>query len=208
MSESAPRVVADHRNGRISIVVERRRARHSRLRGVGLCDRGASAPRQQRGGGVTHAARPVSPPSRPRRAGPGELPTRCLYDNEGRSASAVRSQPECGCSTPKGATGTWRPLCMGSGSPPYHFRTPAVTERDSPGGAGDLLREVQRRTTILGHRAQTVARRSFELAWAHGELGTRNFCHRTELSSDVCCTRQVLLPPALSRLASSRVRAE
>ena len=100
MSESAPRVVADHRNGRISIVVERRRARHSRLRGVGLCDRGASAPRQQRGGGVTHAARPVSPPSRPRRAGPVELPTRCLYDNEGRSASAVRSQPACGCSTP------------------------------------------------------------------------------------------------------------
>jgi hypothetical protein len=35
----------------------------------------------------------------PRRAGPVESPTRCPYDNEGRSASAVASQPERGSST-------------------------------------------------------------------------------------------------------------
>src|SRR5450755_3100625 len=36
----------------------------------------------------------------PRQAGPVESPTRCPYDNEGRSAPAVASRPECGSSTP------------------------------------------------------------------------------------------------------------
>ena len=39
----------------------------------------------------------------PRRAGPGKSPTRCPFDNEGGSASAVASRPERGSSTPGAA---------------------------------------------------------------------------------------------------------
>ena len=40
--------------------------------------------------------------------GPWESPTRCPYDNEGRSASAVASRPERGSSTPGAAAGQQR----------------------------------------------------------------------------------------------------
>ena len=52
----------------------------------------------------------------PRVAGPVESPTRCPYDNEGRSASATTSRPDGGSSTPVAvATCSW-PLCCSTGS--------------------------------------------------------------------------------------------
>jgi hypothetical protein len=51
-----------------------------------------------------------------RDVGPVESPTRCPYDNEGRSASAVASRPERGSSTPTPATAARLPLRCAMGS--------------------------------------------------------------------------------------------
>jgi hypothetical protein len=50
------------------------------------------------------------------RAGPVESPTRCPYDNEGRSASAVASRPECGSFTPVAVAAAPWPLRIASSS--------------------------------------------------------------------------------------------
>jgi hypothetical protein len=51
-------------------------------------------------------------PSLPRKAGPVESPTRCPYDNEGRSASAVASRRERGSSTSEAAARQRRAILL------------------------------------------------------------------------------------------------
>src|ERR1035437_1732765 len=79
----------------------------------------------------------------PRQAGPVESPTRCPYDNEGRSVSAVASRPERGSSTPIGAAQRRRPAW------------PLQRQRRSPKRAGGGADE-----TVEMHQERQSGRRS------------------------------------------------
>jgi hypothetical protein len=116
-------------------------------------------------------------PCRPRRAGLVESSPRCAYDNEGRSASAVASQPELGSSTPvaqcredgragcSAIDGAVSPVAAG----PVH-RSGIVPRGGRDVGVGYRHSEpALARTHVTGHGGSAAAARG----WESGRAPTR-----------------------------------